>query len=120
MAENNEVKINDSISPVSLQQSLTIIEQMQTCVCKIHNGKKKGTGFFIKIPYNNNLMTVLITNNHVLGEDKIAIDENITVSLNNDEKTVNIEIDDKRRRYTNEILDVTIIEVKEDDEIKIF
>ena len=120
MAENNEVKINDSISPVSLQQSLTIIEQMQTCVCKIHNGKKKGTGFFIKIPYNNNLMTVLITNNHVLGEDKIAIDENITVSLNNDEKTVNIEIDDKRRRYTNEILDVTIIEVKEDDEIENF
>jgi hypothetical protein len=65
-------------------------------------------------------MTVLITNNHVLGEDKIEIDENITVSLNNDEKTVNIEIDDKRRRYTNEILDVTIIEVKEDDEIENF
>ena len=116
MAENNEVKINDSISPVSLQQSLTIIEQMQTCVCKIHNGKKKGTGFFIKIPYNNNLMTVLITNNHVLGESDIADGQNITISLNNETIIKDIILDSNRKRYTNKTLDVTIIEIREKED----
>ena len=37
-------------------------------VCKIHIEDNNGTGFFMKIPYNNNHLTVLIANNHILNE----------------------------------------------------
>lgn len=123
MAENKEVEIKGAVKPISLKQTNIILNQMQTCVCKIHNGQKKGTGFFLKIPYQKNDLPVLITNNHVLGEEKIAEGQLITLSLqslNDVETTINIEIDNGRKRYTNEILDVTIIELNDNDNIKHF
>ena len=41
-----EVKINDAIKPISVEETELILKQMKNCVCKIHNGQKKGTGFF--------------------------------------------------------------------------
>ena len=123
MAEHNEVEIIGAVKPISLKQTSIILNQMQTCVCRIHNGQKKGTGFFLKIPYQKNDLPVLITNNHVLGEEKIAEGQLITLSLqslNDVETTINIEIDNGRKRYTNEILDVTIIELNNSDNIKHF
>ena len=123
MAEHNEVEIIGAVKPISLKQTNIILNQMQTCVCRIHNGQKKGTGFFLKIPYQKNDLPVLITNNHVLGEEKIAEGQLITLSLqslNDEETTINIEIDNGRKRYTNEILDVTIIELNDNDKIKNF
>ena len=123
MAENKEVEIKGAVKPISLKQTSIILNQMQTCVCRIHNGQKKGTGFFLKIPYQKNDLPVLITNNHVLGEEKIAEGQLITLSLqslNDVETTINIEIDNGRKRYTNEILDVTIIELNNSDNIKHF
>ena len=123
MAEHNEVEIKGAVKPISLKQTSIILNQMQTCVCRIHNGAKKGTGFFLKIPYQKNDLPVLITNNHVLGEEKIAEGQLITLSLqslNDVETTINIEIDNGRKRYTNEILDVTIIELNNSDNIKHF
>ena len=120
MEKINEVKIKGSFYPVSLKQSKTILEQMENCVCKIHNGKEKGTGFFIKIPYKNDSLDVLITNNHVLNEDKIQIGNIITISLNNNQTIINIKIEENMKRYTDENLDVTIIEIKENDKINMF
>ena len=124
MAENKEVEIKGAVKPISLKQTSIILNQMQTCVCRIHNGQKKGTGFFLKIPYQKNDLPVLITNNHVLGEEKIAEGQLITLSLQSlndvEETTINIEIDNGRKRYTNEILDVTIIELNDNDNIKHF
>ena len=124
MAENKEVEIKGAVKPISLKQTSIILNQMQTCVCRIHNGQKKGTGFFLKIPYQKNDLPVLITNNHVLGEEKIAEGQLITLSLQSlndvEETTINIEIDNGRKRYTNEILDVTIIELNDSDNIKHF
>ena len=123
MAEHNEVEIIGAVKPISLKQTNIILNQMQTCVCRIHNGQKKGTGFFLKIPYQKNDLPVLITNNHVLGEEKIAEGQLITLSLqslNDEETTINIKIDNGRKRYTNEILDVTIIELNDNDKIKNF
>ena len=57
---------------------------MKTSVCKIH-GKNNGTGFFTKITYKNQLLPVLITNNHILGENDILPDKIITFSINNGE-----------------------------------
>ena len=85
---------------------------MNKCVCKIYN-KGEGTGFFTKIPFNSKLLTVLITNNHVLGQNEIKKNSIITLSLNYDKKTKKIKIDDDRKTYTNKKLDITIIEIKE-------
>ena len=112
MEENKEKYIQNSVEPVSIKSTEIILNQMKNCVCKIHIGGTKGTGFFTKIPYKNDLLTVLITNNHVLGEENLKDGKIINISLNNEETYKNIKIDSNRKRYTNEILDISIIEIK--------
>ena len=48
-----------------------IIEQMRKDICKIKIGEEQWTGFFCKIPFPNkdNMLPVLITNNHVINAD---------------------------------------------------
>ena len=69
---------------------------MENCICKIYpeNGKK-GSGFFCKIPLNNNLLSVLITNNHILNENDIENNKIIKLSINNEVKEIEIEIQEK-------------------------
>ena len=117
MKGTKETYHKGSINPISIRETEKILEQMKTCVCEIHTREKKGTGFFIKIPYGNQLLTVLMTNNHVLGENEISDGKTITLTLNNGQISKNIKMDFKRKRYTNEILDVTIIELMEKDSI---
>ena len=113
----NESAIDDAIKPISIKKTELILEQMKKCVCKIHNGRKKGTGFFTKVPFKNQSISVLITNNHVLGANEILPDKVITISLNNEEIFKNIKIDTKRTIYTSEVYDITIIELMEKDYI---
>ena len=84
---------------------------MENCICKIfcQNGKI-GTGFFTKIRFQNNLLPVLITNNHVLNDKDIENNKTIELIINN--KVKRIEIDNSRKKYTNSKLDVTFIEIK--------
>ena len=105
MEEIKEKYILDSIEPISINSTEIILNQMKKCVCKIHIKGTKGTGYFTKIPYNNDLLSVLITNNHVLGEEEIKDGKTISISLNNEEEYKNIKIDSSRKRYTNKNLD---------------
>ena len=74
--------------------------------CKIYNKEKKGTGIICKI---NDELIIMITNIHILnGKD---IEEN-KISINN--KVKEIKMDEKRKKYTNEIMDVTIIEINKE------
>ena len=111
---NKEKKVKYSIEPVSIEKTEKIVEQMKRSVCKIYSNGSTGTGFFAKIPYKNELVKVLITNNHVLGENEVKIDKIITYIINNNENDKkSIKIDNKRKIYTNKGLDVTIIEINE-------
>ena len=110
-----EKYINISPEPVTLTGTKKIFNQMNKCVCKLYNGCE-GTGFFTKIPYNNKLLPVLITNNHIINENDIKINKKISIYLNKEIRT--IELNEKRKRYTNEKFDITIIEIKEEDNIK--
>ena len=105
--------IKEQPIPVSLEGTKKILFQMENCICKIYlkNGEI-GTGFFCKIPFNNNLLPVLITNNHVLNENDIDNNKKIKLMINNKVKT--IEIDNSRKKYTNpdKNIDLTIIEIK--------
>ena len=108
-------KIKNAIEPVTIEKTEKIIEQMKKCVCKIYCNGTTGTGFFTKIPYKNEYIKVLITNNHILGEEEIKNNKVITYIINNNEDDKKrIKIDDKRKRYTNKELDITIIEINED------
>ena len=68
MSEIKEIFLKDALAPVSIKSTEIILDQMKNCVCKIHKGKINGTGFFIRISYNNKLYDLLITNNHVLNK----------------------------------------------------
>ena len=77
----------------------------------------KGTGFFLKIhdkdiPFKK----CLITNNHVLNEERIRKGKKIKIEYLNKEKKIRIE--DNRRVITNKELDYTCIEILKEDKIK--
>ena len=80
--------------PISLESTEKIITQMRNNICKIYINGNNGTGFFCKIPFpdKNNLLTVFITNNHIINQDYLDKEENITISINNDKiiKTINM------------------------------
>ena len=101
------------------------------CICKVQHDEKEGTGFLCKIPSlgENNLIYVLITNNHILNEKDIKNNKSITLIIYNKEQKKNIvkeiKIDESRIKYTylnnEKHIDITIIEIKPDiDEINNF
>ena len=107
---------------ISYECSKIIISQMKRNICKINIGAKRGTGFFCKIPFpnNENMLSVFITNNHVINEDFLK-NKNGTITIiekeDEDEKIINIK---NRITYTSKEYDITIIEIKEYDNINNF
>ena len=92
--------------------------QMEKCVVKIKKGIN-GTGFFLKIPdkKNGKEIQVLITNNHVININDIEKDDNlITYCFDNGEQR-NFKLKN-RKRYSNEILDITIIQMLKEDNLQ--
>ena len=102
--------------PVSLKGTQKIMEQMNNSICLIYNEKRKGTGFFVKIPYKSNLLPVLITTNQLINKDDILNMKSISIYINNDKKIKTLKLDRNRKIYTNEIFDITIIEIKENED----
>ena len=95
--------------PISLKQTEKVLEQMKSnSICRIND---KGTGFFVKIPYKSILLTVLITTNQVINTDDIHDNKNISLYLGYNKKIKTIKLDNNRLKYTNEKLDITIIEI---------
>lgn len=112
--DNNAISI-----PIS---ALKVISDIgNKCICKIKvNINVVATGFFCLIPFPNKLqrLPVMITNNHVLESEDIIIGKKINFSINNDKISFEIVIDNKRRVYTNEEDDITIIEIINSDNLK--
>ena len=71
--------------PVTIENTEKILKQLKECVCKIKTQNGNGTGFFCNIPYNNGKeIPVLMTNYHVIDNNFIKENKNITVTLNDD------------------------------------
>ena len=118
---NLEAYIKKSPEPLTIEVTSKIIEQMKKCVCHIKYNGKDGTGFFMKIPYKSDTLSVLFTNNHIINEDDLKISNIITLYINNRNIEKNILINENRFFYTSKILDVSIIEIKKkDDQIEDF
>ena len=109
-----EKKLNKFPEIISLESTEILINQMKKNIFKIClKDGTKGTSFFCIIPLNNNgILKVLITNNHVINLEM----NKITISINNDSEVKEIELNN-RIKYTNKDYDITIIEIKEKDNI---
>ena len=120
--------------PISVPLELTtkIIKQMKNSICKIYIEGSEGTGFFCKLPFNNTLLPVLITNNHVINDETLKKNNKLVIYMYkepkeepkekpnkelNKEKFKELELEE-RITYTNKDYDITIIEIKEKDGIK--
>ena len=110
--------LKDHTNPILYKSMKYIIKQMETSICKIITSNDIGTGFFCVIPFPdmNNLLPVLITNNHVLDSNLLKSGNEIEFTLNDDKFYHKIIIDENRKVYTNEKpFDVSIIEIKKSD-----
>ena len=80
-----------------------------------------GTGSFCLIPLSNKgiKLKTLITNNHVLDIDDISPGKQIKILVNQGTFSKTLVIDANRKIYTNpdEKIDITIIEIKDSDNL---
>jgi len=122
----DEEEIKESIlkkypNVISFDCTKEIINQMERCTCKIKVGEEQGTGFFCQIPFPNkdNMLKVIITNNHVINSDTLyKKDEEIEIYIKKESDVKKLNLND-RIKYTQsqKEYDITIIEIKEEDKI---
>jgi len=117
-------------NPIKKEELFNLFK-MEEAMCKIQFErieknkvkKGKGSGFFCEIkPKDFPVKYCLFTNNHVLNEENIKINDIIHFEYFNDSKYIEkiIEIGENRKVYTNKALDYTCIEILESDNIKHF
>ena len=123
----NEAAFFNSVI-VSKEQTIIMLSQLYKNVCKIcKSNNNSATGFFCKIPVFNSILPVLITNSHILNKDDIKVNRIIKIVLIEKEKEIEIEnkkeiekekekvidivINEPRITFTDENLDITIIEI---------
>ena len=106
------------IKPVNIEGTKKILEQMTNCICKVKNNQIIGTGFFCKIPYNNNIQIyALITSYQIINEFYLNQYNYINLLINDYNQAKIINLDPSRNVYFNKMYNTTIIELKEYDNI---
>ena len=119
MEDNKEGILMGYPNIISYECTKIILEQMEKNICRIKIGEEKGTGFFCKIPFpdKDNMLSVFITNNHIIDENILYKEDSkieIEIMEEKDIKMINL---DNKKKYTNKEYDITIIEIKEEDNI---
>jgi len=104
----NEIPNKKIPIPILLDDMKKINNQLNNSICKIcidRNEDNTKTGFLCKIPFSNFSIPVLIINNSAINKEKI-----IKFTINKEEKI--IKIDNSRKIYIEEKIDLAIIEIK--------
>ena len=120
MEDNKETILSNYPNVISYECSKRIITQMERNICKINIGQTQGTGFFSKIPFPNKekMLPVLMTNNHVINNDLLnQKNAKIKLDIKEEDYVKEIVLNNNRVKYTNEEYDITIIEIKAEDNI---
>ena len=114
--KNNETEINNNEEEIMNNE-----EEINNNEAEIINKPAYGTGFFCKLPLNENKdINCLLTNYHVLNEKYFEENKEINILLNDDSEAKKINLNIKRIIYYNKKFDTTIIELKDEDNIKEF
>lgn len=99
---------------LSIKKMQNILFQMNKCVCKINIEPVSCTGFFCKIPFYKKMITVLLTNEHVLNANDVSVGNKIIFILG--KNIYKLEIDKNRKICTSRELGITIVEILPNDE----
>ena len=102
---------------MSLKQMKFLTNQMENIICKIQKSNNvTGTGFLCKIPNNgkSDKIPALITCNHVLEKNDLSLGKEIKLIFRN-EIVKTLKINKTRKIYTNKVYDISIIEIKKND-----
>ena len=113
-----ENKLKDSIEPVNIDGTKKILEQLMNCICKISIKDKYGTGFFCKIPFRKEIIKLFMTNYNILNENDFKENKKLKLSLYDEKNTITIDLGIGRETYFNKEYNITLIELKEEDNIK--
>ena len=109
------------MSLIKLECAEKIIEQMKKSICKIKIDQTQGTGFFCKIPFpdHKHMLPVLFTAYHVIDyEFWNKEDAKIVLEIKANPNIKELNLKDKNRIiYTNIDYDITLIELKAEDNI---
>ena len=121
MDEMDEILLSgDKSINQKIVQIKNVCDQWKS-VIKIELKKGKGSGFFIKFKRNNKPFYCLMTNQHVITSEITNKGENILVKYDNEEKEINIELNQKDRIIIclKELLnlDISIIQIIPKDNI---
>ena len=107
----NEAELRDCPKPIPYESTKKILDQMAKNICKINIDGKRGTGFFTKIPIDDKIIPVFMTNYHVINKEYLDSKNEIKVELYNDEsKIINIK---NKVIYYNKEYDVVVVEIDE-------
>ena len=88
----DEVEIKDSeLKPLDKN-----INKVSPSVCKIIINKYNGSGFFIKLNINDNILLCLMTNEHVIKKEMVENKENIEIKYDYESKGIKIKLDKKK------------------------
>ena len=107
----NRQSFNCYPSPITIDKTNIILEQMKKVVCKIKNKNGEGIGFFCYIPFQNKKLPVLITSNHLIDQNTIKENKILSINLNDGKEYRNIELFGNKSIYTNKNYNITIIEI---------
>ena len=113
----NEVEIKDSeLKPLDKN-----INKVSPSVCKIIINEFNGSGFFIKLNINNNILLCLMTNEHVIKKEMVENKENIEIKYDYESKGIKIKLD-KTKRIIKDFIDIKIdaiiVEILPEDNIE--
>ena len=113
-------KNNDISQNTFMDANHKKIEKLKKCICEIYKSDNKlGIGFLAKIPYESNLLPLLITSNTIITKDDIDNNEKTTIILNDTKEEKYIELKEFRKMYIDKKEGITCIEIKQNfDKIK--
>ncbi|ORY20330.1 hypothetical protein LY90DRAFT_633910 [Neocallimastix californiae] len=85
------------------------------CLIKVEEGYGTESFITIPIPSSKNPMKGLLTNNHVISENKLKTGESFEIYVaSEDNKPIQIKINEKNFVFTSELIDVTFIELSDE------
>ena len=112
--------MNLSTGPVTIEETQKIMKQMTNCICKINNGGIYGTGFFLKLRFkDNSTINVLTASYNLIDENYLNENKEINLLLNDNSSKI-ILLDGKRKIYSDKNYNLTLIELKNKDNINDF
>ena len=124
MSERNKIPFSkDGTNIIPESNSLKMFDSIVRIEYKLKEGEQAGTGFFMKIPYENEKFysNFLVTNCHVIPETIVEEKKEINIfyGKSKNEREKKIELDkNKRNIKCNKECDYTVIQILNNDKIR--